>query len=137
MAEIVYKSKCCNAEVKADGTSDFLGSKEVCTMSFVCFECNKPCDTAMPKNRKQKTCAAEKPVMMELNVDDYIEIRLTKEGRKIYNEYRKKYRYNPLKKVIGSWFSMPLNEFMFIFGPRINTNSAIVDNIIRIRTPKP
>lgn len=41
-----YKSKCCNAEVKIGGTPDFIGSKGVCTIYYVCLKCDKPCDVA-------------------------------------------------------------------------------------------
>lgn len=57
----VYRSKCCNAEVRVDGIPDFLGSKEVCTVSYTCFECDKPCDVMVPKGQKQKVRAVKKP----------------------------------------------------------------------------
>lgn len=40
----VYRSKCCNAEVKTEGMPDFFGSKKICTFYFSCFQCGKPCD---------------------------------------------------------------------------------------------
>lgn len=43
MAEEVYRSTCCGAEVRADGTPDFLGSNEVCTIHHVCLKCNNAC----------------------------------------------------------------------------------------------
>jgi hypothetical protein len=55
-----YRSKCCNAEVKAEGIPDFIGSKEVCTFNFVCLQCNKPCDVVELKGHKRKIRAAEK-----------------------------------------------------------------------------
>lgn len=54
MAKKVYRSRCCNAEVRAGGMPDFLGSKEVCTVHYVCLKCNKPCDVAASKSQKQK-----------------------------------------------------------------------------------
>ena len=44
MTEQDYRSKCCSAEVKTEGMPDFLGSKEICTIYFVCLKCNQPCD---------------------------------------------------------------------------------------------
>ena len=135
MTGMVYKSGCCKAEVRADGMPDFLGSKEVCTVSFVCLKCNKPCDIVRLESHKQKVCVAQKSEMTELNVNDDIEIRLTKEGRKIYKEYCRKHRHAPLKKVRGSWVRVQLWEFMNIFGSRMfmGANAVIVGNVIRIQ----
>lgn len=134
MTERVYRSECCNAKVRADGKPDFLGSNEVCTVNYVCLKCNKPCDVAAPKSQKQKVRVAEKSGIIELNVNDDIEIRLTREGRRIYREYRKKYRHNPLKKIDGCWVRVQLWEFMYIFGSRMFMGAlgVIVGNIIRI-----
>lgn len=44
MIEKDFRSKCCNAEVKAGGLPDFIGGNEVCTVSYVCLKCKKPCD---------------------------------------------------------------------------------------------
>jgi len=55
----VYRSKCCNAKVKADGMPDFLGSKEACTVSYICLKCNKPCNVAALKDQKQKVRAVK------------------------------------------------------------------------------
>lgn len=63
MTEKVYRSKCCKAEVRADGTPDFLGSKGVCTVSYFCLKCNKPCDVVAPKGQKRKMRAVEKSKM--------------------------------------------------------------------------
>ena len=63
MARALYKSKCCNAEVRADGMPDFLGSKEVCTVSFTCLKCNRPCDVVAPKGQKRKMRTAEESRM--------------------------------------------------------------------------
>lgn len=138
MIEKVYKSKCCNAEVRTDGIPDFLGSKDVCTVSFICCKCKKPCDTIRPKSQKKKVCVAEKSEMIELNVNDDIEIRLTKEGRKIYEEYRKKYGDDPLKKTEGGWTRVALWEFIHIFGLRMSmgAEAVIVGNTIRIPQPR-
>ena len=59
MTKTVYKSKCCNAGVKVEGLSDFLGSKKVCTVNYVCLECNKPCD-AEKSTAKIRTALEEK-----------------------------------------------------------------------------
>lgn len=56
----VNRSTCCKAEVRIDGIPDFLGSKEVCTVSFICRKCGRPCDVAEPKERKLKSRVAEK-----------------------------------------------------------------------------
>lgn len=56
MTEKVYRSKCCNAEIRTDGVPDFLGSKEVCTINYVCLKCNKPCDVLEPQNRQVLSC---------------------------------------------------------------------------------
>lgn len=134
MTEKVYKSKCCNAEVRTDGIPDFLGSKEICTVSFICRKCKKPCDLMRLRSQKKKICVTEKSEMMELNVNDDIEIRLTKEGRKIYKEYRKKYKHNPLKKTEGGWARVTLWEFMYIFGLRMfmGAEAVVVGNTIKI-----
>lgn len=130
----VYRSRCCNAEVKTNGMPDFLGSEEACTFNYICLKCDKPCDAVTPKSQGQKTREPEKPVIIELSVNDDIYIRLTKEGRKIYREYRKKYRHDPLKKTNSRWMSVPLWEFMHIFGSRMfmGATNVIVGNIIRI-----
>jgi len=39
-----YRSKCCNAEVKTEGMPDFIGSREICTVHYVCLKCGEPCD---------------------------------------------------------------------------------------------
>lgn len=131
MARVLYKSRCCNAEAKTVGTPDFLGSDEVCTVSFVCLECNNPCDIARPK---QKVSAALRSTATELNINDDVEFRLTKEGRKIYRDYCRKYRYAPFRKAGGRWFRVELWEFMHIFGSRMfmGADAVIVGNIIRI-----
>jgi len=128
-------SRCCGAEVKTDGMPDFLGSDEICTVHFVCLKCNKPCNVARPKNHKRKIFAALESEAVELNLNDDIEFRLTKEGRKIYKEYCKNYKHIPLKKVKGSWVRVSLWEFMNIFGSRMfmGANAVIVGNVIRIR----
>lgn len=54
MTKAVYKSKCCNAEVRADGMPDFIGSKKICTISFVCLGCKKPCNVVTTKSQKRK-----------------------------------------------------------------------------------
>lgn len=39
------RSECCNAEIRVEGgMSDFMGSKEICTVSFICTECGKGCN---------------------------------------------------------------------------------------------
>lgn len=47
----VYKSKCCNAEVKMEAMPDFSGSKEICTFYFSCLQCGKPCNVNEQKKR--------------------------------------------------------------------------------------
>lgn len=44
MSKKMYRSKCCNAEVELDGIPDFIGSEQVCTVSFTCVYCKQPCD---------------------------------------------------------------------------------------------
>ena len=134
MTEKAYRSKCCNAEVRTDGLPDFIGSKYVCTVSFICLKCNKPCNIVRPRSHKQKVGAVQKSEMIELSVNDDIEIRLTREGRKMYREYCKKYRHDPIKKVKGPWVRVQLWEFMHIFGSRMfmGANAVIVGNVIKI-----
>jgi hypothetical protein len=60
MMKKTQRSKCCKAEVRADGMPDFLGSKEVCTVSYTCLKCKKPCNVVAPKGQKQKVCVIEK-----------------------------------------------------------------------------
>ncbi|MEK9170548.1 MAG: hypothetical protein AAB674_02785 [Patescibacteria group bacterium] len=133
MTKEVYRSKCCNAKVKASGIPDFLGSNDVCTVNYVCLKCNKSCDVVASKGQKQKVCV-EKSGMIKLSVNDDIEIRLTREGRRIYKEYRKKYIHDPFKKTNGRWVRGQLSEFMYIFGSRMfmGANAVIVANVIRI-----
>lgn len=39
------RSECCDAKIRVeDGMPDFLGSEEVCTVSFFCTKCNKGCN---------------------------------------------------------------------------------------------
>ncbi len=137
MTKFIYKSKCCNAEAGMTGIPDFLGSKAVCTVNFVCLKCNKPCDAVKPKSSGQKVCSVQKTATIELNVSDDIEVRLTEEGRKIYKEYRKRYRHDPIKKSEGPWMRVQLWEFMHIFGSRMfmGANAVIVGNIVRISKP--
>lgn len=54
MIEKDYRSKCCNAKVKTGGVPDFIGSKEVYTVHFICLKCNKACDTVMPIRKRIK-----------------------------------------------------------------------------------
>jgi len=135
MTRALYKSRCCNAKVRTDGMPDFLGSDEVSTVSFTCLKCNKPCDIVGSKNYKRKVSAALESEVFELSLNDDIEIRLTKEGRKMYKEYCGKYRHAPLKKVKGHWVCVQLWEFMNIFGSRMfmGANAVIVGNKIRIQ----
>ncbi len=60
MSGKVYRSKCCNAKARAWGMPDFLGSKEVCTVHYVCRKCSKPCDLMVAKGQKRKIGAADK-----------------------------------------------------------------------------
>ena len=46
---VVYKSKCCNAKVRVNGVPDFIGSKEICTVSYICLKCNRPCNVKESK----------------------------------------------------------------------------------------
>ena len=50
MIKVFYKSKCCNAKVRADGMPDF--SKDICTVSFVCLKCDRPCYVKEIKKKK-------------------------------------------------------------------------------------
>ena len=80
--------------------------------------------------------SAEKHKVVKLSLNDTeIEFCLTKEGRKIYEDYRKKYRHAPLKKVQGRWVCVVLWEFMYIFGLRMfmGANAVVVGNVIRIK----
>ena len=76
----------------------------------------------------------EKLGIIELNVNDDVEIRLTREGRKIYREYRKKYIHDPLKKTNSRWLRIQLWEFMNIFGSKMfmGAHAVIIGNVIRI-----
>ena len=53
MTQVIYKSKCCKAEVRMNGMPDFIGSKEACTVYYVCLKCNKPCDIVASKSQKR------------------------------------------------------------------------------------
>ena len=129
MAKAVYKSKCCNAETRTDGAPDFIGSKEVCTISFVCLRCNKPC--AVSEN-----AVTEESKMIEINVNEDIEVRLTRIGRQVYRAHWEKYHLRPLllKKGNDRWVRFHLWDFMHIFGSAMymGAPAIIVGNIIRI-----
>ena len=129
MTRAVYKSKCCNAEVRTDGVPDFIGSKEVCTISFVCLRCDKLCDVS-------ENIVVEKSKMLKVNINEDIEVRLTREGMRIYRAYWKKYHLRPLplKKSSGCWVRFHLWDFMHIFGNAMymGAPAIIVGNIIRI-----
>ncbi|OGN15962.1 MAG: hypothetical protein A3C81_01480 [Candidatus Yanofskybacteria bacterium RIFCSPHIGHO2_02_FULL_46_19] len=47
------KSKCHNAKVKLDGVPDFIGSKAVCTVSYICSLCGQPCDVIHRKTKRR------------------------------------------------------------------------------------
>jgi hypothetical protein len=75
-----------------------------------------------------------------MNVNDYIEVRLTKEGLKVYKTYYKKLgmRPIPLKKGRGDWARFQLWDFMHIFGEamRMDLPVIIVKNKVRIPVEK-
>ena len=129
MTKVVYRSKCCDAEVRTHGVPDFIGSKEVCTVSFICLRCDKPCDVL-------ENIAAKKSEMFEVNVSEDIEVRLTRIGRQIYKTHWRKYRLRPLplKKHHGRWVRFHLWDFMHIFGNAMymGAPTVIVGNVIRI-----
>jgi hypothetical protein len=62
MAKQGYRSKCCNAEVRTEGVPDFIGSKEICTVSYVCLKCNRSCDVV----ESRKISAAKKRIIQAL-----------------------------------------------------------------------
>ncbi|MBI2035261.1 MAG: hypothetical protein HYT12_01100 [Candidatus Liptonbacteria bacterium] len=121
MAAKVYRSECCNETVKTGGLPDFVGSKEVCTIYFICLKCNKPCNVVKTR-------------VFEININDDIEIRLTEDGRKFYKEYVSKYRHKPLKKSGGGWVRVAFWEFINIFGSRMfmGAEDVVVSGTIRI-----
>ena len=121
MTAKVCVSECCNANVKTGGLPDFVDSKEVCTIGFICLKCNKPCNVVKIR-------------FFEININDDVEIRLTKEGRRLYKEYMSKHGHKPLKKSGGGWARVAFWEFMYIFGPRMfmGAEAVIVSNTIRI-----
>ena len=57
---VVCKSKCCNAKVRVSGVPDFIGSKKICTVSYICLKCGKPCDVKKIVMTKAKTLFGEK-----------------------------------------------------------------------------
>ena len=65
MIEQQYRSKCCNAPVKTDGIPDFLGTKEVCTVSFTCTKCKKACDVIQKKLASSRR-ALEKQLLQRI-----------------------------------------------------------------------
>lgn len=60
MVEKIYKSKCCNAEIKQEGEPDFIGSEDVCTVHYVCLKCNEPCDIVEEEEKKIYCCECSK-----------------------------------------------------------------------------
>ncbi|MEK9170614.1 MAG: hypothetical protein AAB674_03130 [Patescibacteria group bacterium] len=73
---------------------------------------------------------------IEVNLNDDIEVRLTRVGRRIYRAYWKKYNLRPLplQKTGGRWVRFQLWDFMNIFGNAIymSAPATIVSNLIRI-----
>jgi len=63
--ESQYRSKCCNAPVKTDGIPDFLGTKEVCTVSSICTKCNQGCDVIQKKLASSRR-ALEKQLLQRI-----------------------------------------------------------------------
>lgn len=55
----MFKSKCCNADVKFSMSPDFIGDDpekmQVGTCSFVCEKCKKPCDAGVDPQLTMKT----------------------------------------------------------------------------------
>jgi hypothetical protein len=132
MDKEVYRSSCCNAGIKTEGMSDFLDGNDVCTVHYVCLKCNNPCNLVSP--------IPEKSWVVEISVNDDIEIRLTKDGRKIFEKYRKTYgchKSDILKAAQGSWHRITLWEFMNIFGSEMymGGKNVIVHNKVRILKP--
>lgn len=89
------------------------------------------------KSHIPKVCAAKRSEMIRVSLNDDIEIRLTKEGRKIYKRYCQKYGeygYDPMKKAKGHRVRVQLWEFMNIFGSQMfmGAEAVIVGNTIRI-----
>ena len=72
-----YRSKCCNAEVRSDGVPDFMGSDEICTISFSCLKCGNACDVVSPAEKDRcVVCGKETEYAKDTHVDvrkNYIE----------------------------------------------------------------
>lgn len=49
----IYKSRCCNSNVKTVSVPDEI-DKIGCTMYCVCVKCNKPCDIYIPERKTWK-----------------------------------------------------------------------------------
>ncbi len=75
--------------------------------------------------------------MIKVNINEDIEIRLTREGRRVYRAHWKKYHLRPpsLKKSGGRWVRFHLWDFMHTFGDvmYMGAPAVIVGNIIRIQ----
>lgn len=85
-----------------------------------------------PKITSNRTVKKSNNVLISVNDD--IEVRLTREGLRIYKKYCNTYRYSPMKKTAERWFRVHLWEFMHIFGSRMfmGATAVVVKNIIRI-----
>ncbi len=78
----------------------------------------------------------DKAEIFEINVNDEIEVRLTREGLRIYRLYWKKYNLRPrlLKKNHDGWVSFQLWDFMHIFGNFMYMGgpNVMIGNTVRI-----
>ena len=128
------RSQCCHANVITDGIPDFPDDKSVCTIYYVCLKCHQPCDIVLPKNRRSQARVTKHSEVVEINLNDDIDIRLTEKGVKVHKEYREKYHHDPLKKVYGRWMRIAFWEFVRIFSSKIHMGAPhiIVGGVIRI-----
>ena len=51
---IVPISKCCKSPVKIKGIPDFIGDNKICTISYSCSACGKPCDIYVSPKEQAK-----------------------------------------------------------------------------------
>ena len=56
------RSQCCKAKVRVDGIPDFLGIKEICTVSYICLKCKKSCNVVALKGQKRRILTTKKRI---------------------------------------------------------------------------
>lgn len=84
-----------------------------------------------------------KEIMSEINLNDYVYVRLTDYGRSVEQGQYARWHLDPekhLRPAESGWNRYQLHEFMNLFAAEMyagNPQSCIVDNVIRLSLPDP